>query len=109
MHHSYLGIVSLGVGLLLTANAAYAEAPHLALGYKQINLDEQGCVQRGIEVMHAAGFADSHIGSSGKVVFGDYDDYHGALQCAPGMVFFVVSGPDLPSTSEFRDRLQKPF
>jgi len=85
---------------------ATAEPPHLSIGYKQVKTDQQACLQNGLLALQNAGMQDAHISPGGGTVFGSSGSNHAAVECAHGIAFYVVSGPELEATASLRDRIQ---
>ena len=106
---SFVCCLAFGVGAMAMAPAAFADPPHLSIGFRTTKLNKDGCVRRAETVLRDAGFGDVRRSASGTAVFGVLEDYRGAVQCAPGSVFFTVAGPSSDKNNQYHDKIQKGF
>ena len=96
----------------LTASTikACAEPPHLANHWEPTRLSLHACLRRGMTVLRLIGFADAHLGKSGKAVFGNNGDSHMAVICAiPHWVVFAGAAPSLNEIVNYRNELVGQF
>jgi hypothetical protein len=87
------------IGAIAWATAALAANPYVFTAWKKITISQTACLQHATAVLTSNGYTGIIPGTSTDTVLGNIGDFTGLIRCAagdPGVVFFVVAGPDQP-------------